>query len=65
LDFVAATYASARKALVLYVLFGLILLALLGVLPGPTAVVVAFAVVALLGAIFAVIFVTVRRRAMT
>lgn len=65
LDFVAATYASARKALVLYVLFGLILLALLGVLPGPAAVVAAFAVVALLGAIFAVIFVTVRRRAMT
>jgi hypothetical protein len=63
LDFVAATYASARKAMVLYVLFCLVLLGLLGVLPGPTAVVTAFAVVALIGAVFAVIFATIRRRA--
>jgi hypothetical protein len=63
LDFVAATYASARKALLLYVLFCLILLALLGVMPAPVAVVAAFFVVAVIGAVFAVIFIGIRRRA--
>lgn len=63
LEFVAATYAAARKAMVLYVLFCLILLGLLGVMPGPMAVVAAFAVVALIGAAFAVIFATIRKRA--
>jgi hypothetical protein len=65
LDFVAATYASARKALLLYVLFCLILLALLLVMPAPVAVVAAFFVVAVIGAVFAVIFIGIRRRTAT
>ncbi|MDA0340796.1 MAG: hypothetical protein O3B74_04265 [Proteobacteria bacterium] len=63
LDFVAATYSSARKALSLYVLFCLILLGFITVLPGPLAVVAAFAVVATIGAVFAVLFVRIRMRA--
>ena len=62
LDFVAATYSSARKALSLYVLFCLILLGFITVLPGPLAVVAAFAVVAMIGAVFAVLFVRIRAR---
>ncbi len=62
LGFVAATYSSARKALSLYVLFCLILLGFITVLPGPLAVVAAFAVVAMIGAVFAVLFVRIRAR---
>lgn len=63
LDFVAATYSSARKALSLYVLFCLVLLVLLQVMSGPLAVAAAFAVVAVIGAIFALVFIRIRRRA--
>ena len=62
LGFVAATYSSARKALSLYVLFCLILLGFITVLPGPLAVVAAFAVVAMIGAVFTVLFVRIRAR---
>jgi uncharacterized membrane protein (GlpM family) len=64
LSFVTATYSSARKALSLYVLFCLILLGFITVLPGPLAVVAAFAVVAAIGAVFAVLFVRIRARAL-
>ena len=60
LDFVAATYAAARKALSLYVSFCLIVLALLAWVPGPLAVLVAFAVVAVIGALFAMVFLRMR-----
>ncbi len=65
LDFVAAAFASARKAMSLYVLFCAILLGLLEVraLDGPLAVVAAFAAVAALGAVFALAYSRLRARA--
>lgn len=62
LDFVAATYSSARKALSLYVVFCIVLLVLLQTMSGPLAVVAAFAVVAVIGAIFAIMFLRTGRR---
>lgn len=62
LDFVAATYLSARKAMSLYVAFCLILLVLLEFLSGPAAVLASFGLVAVVGAAFAMVFVRIRAR---